>query len=62
MKINFLHNVYVPVLIGEKKQKGITSFRKDYEYKYATCKYDSDINQDNFNDDEGIILSCNLGI
>ena len=60
MNINFLQSIYVPILIGEKRQKGITSFRKDYEYKYATCKYDSDINQNNFNDAEGIILSCNL--
>ena len=35
MNINFLQNIYVPILIGDKRQKGITSFRKDYEYKYA---------------------------
>ena len=62
MKLNFLHNIYVPILIGEKKQKGITSFRKDYEYKYATCRYESEINQNNFGDAEGIILTCNLKI
>ena len=62
MKIQLLQNIYVPILIGEKRQKGITSFRKDYEYKYATCKYDSDINQNNFDDAEGIIFTCNLKV
>ena len=62
LKINFLHNVYVPVLIGEKKHKGNTSFRKDYEYKYATCNYDSEINQGNFDSVEGIIFQCHLQV
>ena len=62
MKINFLQNIFVPILIGEKKQKGITSFRKDYEYKYATCKYGSEINQNNFNDSEGILFECHLKV
>ena len=62
MKINFLHNIYLPVLIGEKRQKGITAFRKDYEYKYAICKYEDDITQDNYNNIEGLILDCHLPV
>ena len=62
MKINLLQNIFVPILIGEKREKGITSFRKDYEYKYATCKYDSEINQNNFDDNEGIIFTCNVKV
>ena len=62
MKINFLHNIYLPVLIGEKRQKGITAFRKDYEYKYAICKYEGDITQDNYNNIEGLILECHLPV
>ena len=61
-KINLLHNIYVPVLLGEKRKKGITSFRKDYEYKYAICKYESDITQDNFDDADGIKFECHLPI
>ena len=60
MKIKFLHNIYVPILLGEKKRKGTTSFRKDYEYKYATCIYDSEISQEDFDNVDGIIFQCNL--
>ena len=62
MKINFLQNIYLPVLIGEKRQKGITAFRKDYEYKYATCQYGADITQDNYNNIDGLILECHLPV
>ena len=48
MKIEFLHSIYVPILLGEKKQKGTTTFRKDYEYKYALCQYEPGITQENF--------------
>ena len=62
MKINFLHNIYLPVLLGQKKQKGISSFRKDYEYKYAECKFGADITQDNYNNIEGLIFECHLPV
>ena len=62
MAINILDDIYLPVLLGEKRQKGITSFRKDYDYKYASCKYRADITQDNFNISEGIILECHLPV
>ncbi len=60
--ITFLHNIYVPILLGEKKQKGTTTFKKDYEYKYALCKYDSGITQDNFDKKEGLFFECHLPI
>ena len=62
MKISFLHTIYLPVLLGEKRQKGITSFRKDYEYKYALCKYAADINKDNYNNNEGLVFECHLPV
>ena len=62
IKINFLHNISVPVLLGEKKGKGTTSFRKDYEYKYAYCKYSSDITQNNFDNEDGLIFECHLQV
>ena len=61
-KINFITNFYVPILIGDKKEKGRTTFRKDYEYKYAICNYDGDINQDNFDSKEGLIFSCHIKV
>ena len=61
MKINLLHSVYVPILLGEKKQKGTTTFRKDYEYKYAICK-GGDITQENYDKSEGLIFECHLPI
>ena len=62
MKINFLHNIYVPILLGEKKQKGTTTFRKDYEYKYALCKYGGDITEENYDKIEGLVFECHLPI
>jgi len=61
-KIEFLHGIYVPVLLGEKEKKGKTIFRKDNEYKYAKCYYISEINQDNFNANEGINFACLLTV
>ena len=60
--IKLLHGVYVPVLIGDKKQRGKTTFRKDFEYKYANCNTSNEITQDNYNAPEGIILTCHLPI
>ena len=61
-KINFLNNFYIPVLIGDKREKGRTTFRKDYEYKYAICKYDQEINQNNFDNEEGFIFECHISV
>ena len=58
--VKFLHEVYVPVLIGDKMQKGKTTFRKDFEYKYATCIYDSELTKDNFEDK--VIFVCHLEV
>ncbi len=62
MKISFLQDIYTPVLIGNKRKKGITSFRKDYEYKYAKCKSQTDITQDNFDKKDGFIFECHLSV
>ena len=62
MKIIFLNKIYVPILIGDKKEKGQTTFRKDYEYKYAICSYDKEINQNNYNVDTGFIFDCHLSV
>ena len=59
---NILHKVYVPILLGEKRQKGTTTFKKDYEYKYAMCNYDSDITQNNFDSEQGLRFECHLPI
>ena len=61
-KINFLNSFYVPILIGDKKEKGRTTFRKDYEYKYATCSYALDINQNNFDNNDGFIFECHIKV
>ena len=61
-KVSFLHNIYVPLLLGEKKKKGATTFKKDYEYKYAACKYNGYITQDNFDNNEGLYFECHLQI
>ena len=62
MKITFLHEIYVPILLGEKKQKDITNFKKNIDYKYVKCKYDSEINQNNFDSADGLLFQCNLKI
>ena len=61
-KIKFLNKFYVPILIGDKKEKGRTTFRKDYEYKYAICNYDQEINQNNFDTQEGFIFECHIPV
>ena len=61
-KIEFLHGIYVPVLLGEKEAKGKTIFGKDDEYKYARCYNIPELNQVNSNDKEGIYFSCHLKI
>ena len=61
-KISFLNKFYVPVLIGDKKEKGSTTFRKDYEYKYAICNYDQEINQNNFANKEGFNFECHISV
>ena len=61
-KINFLNKFYVPILIGDKRDKGTTTFRKDYEYKYATCYYDQEINQNNFDTENGFNLDCHIQV
>ena len=62
IKVDLLHKIYVPVLLGEKKKKGTTTFKKDYEYKYSICNYDSEITQDNYDSAEGIRFTCHLTI
>jgi len=62
MKIEFLHSIYVPILLGEKKQKGTTTFRKDYEYKYALCQYEPGITQENFDKIDGLVFECYIPI
>jgi hypothetical protein len=62
MTISFLHNIYVPILLGEKNQKGATTFRKDYEYKYALCQYEPGITQENFDQKEGLFFDCHMPI
>ena len=61
-KINFVNNFYLPILVGDKKEKSRTTFRKDYEYKYAICNYDGDLNQNNFNSTEGLIFTCHVKV
>ena len=61
-RIKFLNNFYVPIIIGDKKEKGRTTFRKDYEYKYAFCSYDEEINQNNFDDEAGFNFDCHIPI
>ena len=62
MKIEFLHNIYVPILLGEKKQKGTTTFKKDNEYKYALCQYEPGITQENFDKIDGLVFECYIPI
>lgn len=61
-RIKFLNNIYVPIIIGDKKEKGRTTFRKDYEYKYAFCSYDEEINQNNFDDEARFNFDCHIPI
>ena len=61
-KINFLNKFYVPILIGDKREKGLTTFRKDYEYKYALCNYEEEINQNNFDKEEGFNFQCHIPV
>ena len=60
--INFLHNVYVPILLGEKDFIGTITFKKDYDYKYAFCQYKQGINEDIFDKQEGLIFQCHIPI
>ena len=62
IEISFLQSIYVPILIGDKTQKGITIFRKNYEYKYAKCYRELGITQDDFDSNEGINFICHLTI
>ena len=61
-KIDFMNNFYVPILVGDKKEKGRTTFRKDYEYNYAICNYNNEINQNNFDNKEGLIFTCHIKV
>ena len=61
-KINFLNKFYVPILIGDKREKGLTTFRKDYEYKYAICEYNTEINQNNFDTEGGFNFQCHIQV
>ena len=60
--IKFLHNILVPILLGEKSGKGVTRFKKDYDYKYAVCSFDSEISESNFDEKKGIVLNCTIPI
>ena len=60
--IKFLHDIYLPVLLGDKMQKGRTTFRKDFEYRYAKCTYDSEVNQNNYDAFGGVVFVCHLDI
>jgi len=60
--IKFLHEIYLPVLLGDKIQKGKTTFKKDYEYKYAKCVYDKELNQNNYDGLGGVAFVCHLNI
>ena len=62
MKISLLHNINVPLLLGEKKKKGTTTFSKNFEYKYAVCNYEGEINQDNFDNSEGLSFECHIKV
>ena len=61
-KINLLNSFYVPILVGDKKEKSRTTFRKDYEYKYAICNYDKELNQNNFDNEDGYIFKCHIKV
>jgi len=61
-KMKFLNKFYVPVLIGDKRERGTTTFRKDYEYKYAICNYDEEINQNNFDKEDGFNFECHITV
>ena len=61
-KMKFLNKFYVPVLIGDKRERGTTTFRKDYEYKYAICNYDEEINQNNFDKEDGFNFECHIAV
>jgi len=60
VNIKFLHEIYVPVLLGDKMQKGKTTFKKDFEYKYAMCMHDAEITQTNY--EGGVIFVCHLEV
>ena len=60
--IKFLHEIYLPVLLGDNMQKGKTTFKKDYEYKYARCAYDKEITQNNYDAFGGIVFVCHFDI
>ena len=60
--IKFLHEIYLPVLLGDKMQKGKTTFKKDFEYKYAMCVYDKELTQNNYDEFRGVIFVCHLDI
>ena len=60
--IKFLHEIYLPVLLGDNTQKGKTTFKKDYEYKYARCAYDKEITQNNYDAFGGIVFVCHFDI
>ena len=61
-KITFMNKFYVPILLGYTKERGRTTFRKDYEYKYALCNYNQEINQNNFESKEGFNFECHIPI
>ena len=60
--MEFLNKFYVPVLIGDKRERGTTTFRKDYEYKYAICSYNEEINQNNFDKEDGFNFECHISV
>ena len=60
--MKFLNKFYVPVLIGDKRERGTTTFRKDYEYKYAICSYNEEINQNNFDKEDGFNFECHISV
>ena len=60
--INFMNSFYLPILKGKKKEKGEIIFGKDYNYRYAICKYNNSINQNNFNNKYGFIFHCHIKI
>ena len=62
IEISFLHSIYMPILIGDKTQKGITIFTKNYEYKYAKCYRELGITKVNFDSNEGVYFICHLTI
>jgi hypothetical protein len=60
--MKFLNKFYVPVLIGDKRERGTTTFRKDYEYKYTICSYNEEINQNNFDKEDGFNFECHISV